>query len=171
MGSGGMVVMDARSCMVDIARYFLEFTVEESCGKCVPCRVGLKRMYEVLDQICTGQGRPEHLDFLKKMAATVTETSLCGLGNTAPNPVLTTLNRFEEEYIAHIENRCCPAHACVDLVAFIVDEERCTACGACAKVCPTDAVSWQRKQPAVIDLEACIRCKSCVNACTYMAID
>jgi NADH-quinone oxidoreductase subunit F len=170
MGSGGMIIMDQKTCMVDLARYFLRFTVEESCGKCVPCRVGLKRMLEVLEEITAGRGKEEHLVFLEAMADTVKNASLCGLGNTAPNPVLTTLNYFRDEYAAHIRDRECPAHACTALLEFVVDESACTKCGRCYSVCPADAITWKKKQYAKIDKEKCIQCKSCVMACDFMAI-
>jgi len=171
MGSGGMIVMDQRSCMVDIARFFLSFTVAESCGKCVPCRIGLKRMLEVLEMITDGKGTKEHIDFLKELSETIKDTALCGLGNTAPNPVLTTLKYFEEEYVAHISQRTCPSHVCTPLVKFEVIPEDCIKCGQCKKACPVDAVIWEKKQVAKIDKDRCIKCKSCITTCPVMAIE
>jgi len=170
MGSGGIIVVDAKTCMVDVARYFLNFTVDESCGKCVPCRIGLKRLHEVLTEITEGCGSPEHIDFLENMSQTIKNTSLCGLGNTAPNPVLTTLRYFRDEYEAHVQERECPAHVCTALLHFEVDEEKCTKCGRCAQVCPGEAITWKKKSYARIDKEKCIRCKSCILACEFMAI-
>jgi NADH-quinone oxidoreductase subunit F len=170
MGSGGFVVMDESTCMVDIARFFLSFTVAESCGKCVPCRVGLKRMLEVLEQITGGKGTREHLEFLQKMGEVIKDTALCGLGNTAPNPVLTTLKYFSDEYEAHIENKCCPAHVCVELVKFEVIEEKCVKCGACYEACPVEAIDWEKKQYAKINKDKCIKCKACIAACNFDAI-
>lgn len=170
MGSGGFVVMDESTCMVDIARFFLSFTVAESCGKCVPCRVGLKRMLEVLEQITGGKGTREHLEFLQKMGEVIKDTALCGLGNTAPNPVLTTLKYFSDEYEAHIEGKCCPAHVCVELVKFEVIEEKCVKCGLCFKACPVEAIDWEKKQYAKINKDKCIKCKACIAACNFDAI-
>jgi ferredoxin len=170
MGSGGMVVMDQRSCMVDIAKFFLSFTVAESCGKCVPCRIGLKRMLEVLELITDGKGTMEHYQFLKEMSQTILDTALCGLGNTAPNPILTTIDYFEDEYLAHIKEKKCPAHVCTPLVDFEVDEKTCIKCGRCYKVCPVDAIEWKKKEIARIDKEKCIKCKSCITECPVMAI-
>ncbi len=170
MGSGGMIVMDQRTCMVDIAKFFINFTVTESCGKCVPCRVGLKRMLEVLEKISEGKGTQEHIDFLKEMGESIKSTSLCGLGQTAPNPVLTTLRYFEDEYIEHIKNSNCPSHVCNNLIKFEVIEDECIKCGQCAKACPVDAIEWQKKEFAKIDNDKCIECKSCISACPVMAI-
>jgi NADH-quinone oxidoreductase subunit F len=170
MGSGGMVVMDQRSCMVDIAKFFLSFTVAESCGKCVPCRIGLKRMLEVLEKITDGEGTMEHLEFLKEMSQTILDTALCGLGNTAPNPVLTTITYFENEYLSHIKDNSCPAHVCTPLVDFVVDEAKCIKCGMCYKVCPSDAIEWKKKEVARINQKKCIKCKSCITECPVMAI-
>ncbi len=170
MGSGGIIVMDAKTCMVDVARYFLNFTVEESCGQCVPCRVGLKRMHEVLTEITEGRGMQQHVEFLGHMSETIKSTSLCGLGNTAPNPVLTTLRYFKDEYEAHITEHKCPAHACTALLDFEVDEDKCTKCGRCSKACPADAISWKKKQYAKIEKEKCTQCKSCILKCDFMAI-
>ena len=170
MGSGGMVVMDERACMVDIARFFLSFTVAESCGKCVPCRIGLKRMLEVLELICEGKGNYEHLSFLQEMGETVIDTALCGLGSTAPNPVLTTLHYFRDEYEAHIERKYCPSHVCTNLIDFEINKDRCIKCGHCFMVCPVKAIIWEKKKYPHIDKSICIKCKSCVSNCPVMAI-
>jgi len=170
MGSGGMVVMDTRTCMVDVARFFLDFTVNESCGKCVPCRVGLKRTLEVLDEITAGRGTEKHITFLREMGNTIKNTALCGLGNTAPNPVLTTLRYFPEEYDAHIHEHVCPSKVCTALIKFEFIEENCTKCGKCFKACPVDAISWEKKQYPVLDKEKCIKCKTCIDACNFEAI-
>ncbi|MDD5064602.1 MAG: NADH-ubiquinone oxidoreductase-F iron-sulfur binding region domain-containing protein [Phycisphaerae bacterium] len=170
MGSGGMIVMDERACMVDMAKFFINFTVAESCGKCVPCRVGLKRMLEVIDAITEGKGREEHIKFLQEMSGTIKSTALCGLGNTAPNPVLTTLKYFRDEYEAHVKDRICPSHACSELLKYEVIESKCVKCGQCYKACPVDAIRWRKKEYAVIDKDKCIKCKACFNACEFMAI-
>ncbi len=171
MGSGGMVVMDQKTCMVDVARYFLSFTVAESCGKCVPCRIGLKRMYEILETITEGNGTEEHLIFLKEMSDTIKKTALCGLGNTAPNPVLTTMKYYSNEYESHIKDKNCPATVCTNLIKFEVNEDKCVKCGVCFKACPVDAIEWKKKEYAKIDKDKCIKCKSCINACKFMAIE
>jgi NADH-quinone oxidoreductase subunit F len=170
MGSGGLVVMDQSSCMVDIARFFLNFTVKESCGKCVPCRSGLKKMLDILERIAQGEGSTGDLDKLERMAKAIKATALCGLGNTAPNPVLTTLKYFRDEYEAHINEKKCPASVCVDLIAFEVDQEICTKCGKCFKACPAEAVIWEKKQTAKIDKEKCIKCRACIDVCEFQAI-
>jgi len=170
MGSGGMIVMDKKTCMVDMARFFLNFTVAESCGKCVPCRVGLKRMLEVIEKITEGKGKKEHINFLHEMGITIKNTALCGLGNTAPNPVLTTLKYFPNEYQAHIKNKSCPAHVCLELLKFEVIKENCVKCGQCYKACPVGAIDWKKKEYPKINKEKCIKCKSCINACDFMAI-
>jgi NADH-quinone oxidoreductase subunit F len=170
MGSGGFVVMDEKTCMVDIARYFLSFTVAESCGKCVPCRVGLKRMLEVLEEIAAGRGKEEHLTFLEELGTSIKESALCGLGNSAPNPALTTLRYFMDEYLAHIRNGQCPAHVCTPLVKFVVVEQNCTKCGQCFRACPSGAIKWQKKEYAHIDQSKCIKCKACIDACDFKAI-
>jgi len=170
MGSGGMVVMDERTCMVDIARFFLDFTVAESCGKCVSCRVGLKRMLEVLEEITAGRGKEEHLKFLQEMSTTIKDTALCGLGNTAPNPVLTTLRYFLDEYQAHIKDKNCPSHVCLRLLEFEVMQNACAKCGKCYEVCPVGAIDWKKKEFAKINQDKCIKCKACINVCPFMAI-
>lgn len=170
MGSGGMVVMDKKTCMVDIAKFFLDFTVEESCGKCVPCRIGLKRMLEVIEEITAGRGKEEHIEFLQEMSITIKNTALCGLGNTAPNPVLTTLKYFIDEYKSHIKDKTCTANVCTELLKFEVDNELCTKCGACFKACPSEAIKWKKKEYPKIIKDKCIKCKSCINACNFMAI-
>lgn len=171
MGSGGMIIMDERTCMVDIAKFFLDFTVAESCGKCVPCRVGLKRMLEVFEKITEGKGKKEHITFLQEMATTIKDTALCGLGNTAPNPVLTTLKYFLDEVQAHIEDKICPAHVCLRLMKFEVVIDKCVKCGRCYEVCPANAIDWEKKEYAKINKDKCIKCKACVNACPFMAIE
>jgi len=170
MGSGGMVVMDERTCMVDIAKFFLDFTVAESCGKCVSCRVGLKRMLDVLEEITAGTGKEEHLKFLQEMSTTIKDTALCGLGNTAPNPVLTTLRYFLDEYQAHIKDKRCPSHVCVKLLKFEVMQDVCVKCGKCYEVCPVGAIDWKKKEFAKINQDKCMKCKACINACPFMAI-
>jgi NADP-reducing hydrogenase subunit HndC len=170
MGSGGLIVMDDRTCMVDTARFFLDFIRQESCGKCVPCRVGTQHMYDILDRICHGQGRPEDLDTLEELARHVKIASLCGLGQTAPNPVLSTLQHFRDEYVAHVTHRRCPAGACKELTKFAIDPARCTACGKCIKVCPTDAIAGAKKTPHVIDQNKCIVCGACRETCPFDAV-
>jgi NADH-quinone oxidoreductase subunit F len=170
MGSGGLVVMDESSCMVDIARFFLNFTVKESCGKCVPCRAGLKKMLDILERIAQGEGSSGDIEKLQRIAMAIKDTALCGLGNTAPNPILTTLKYFRDEYEAHINEKTCPASVCLDLIKFEVEEEACTMCGKCYKECPSEAVVWEKKQTAKIDKEKCIKCRACIAACDYRAI-
>lgn len=170
MGSGGMIVMDEDTCMVDLARYFLNFTVQESCGKCTPCRVGTRHMVEILDKICRGEGEPEDLDKLDFLANTVHSTSLCGLGQTAPNPVLTTLKHFRDEYEAHILDKRCDALVCKDLIEFHVIENRCTGCQRCVSVCPTSAITGPRSEPHNLDAEKCIKCRACYEICRFDAI-
>jgi NADH:ubiquinone oxidoreductase subunit F (NADH-binding)/NAD-dependent dihydropyrimidine dehydrogenase PreA subunit len=170
MGSGGIVVMDDTNCMVDVARFFTQFCVDESCGKCVPCRVGLKAMLGTLEKIMTGRGEYGDLEELEGQANHILATSHCGLGQAAPNPVLSTLRYFRDEYEAHIREKRCPAHVCVDLIRFEVDAAACKRCGLCFKVCPVDAVAWQKKEVAAINRDKCIRCKSCIRACKFKAI-
>jgi len=170
MGSGGLVVMDETTCMVDLARFFLNFTQSESCGKCTPCREGTKRMLEILTRICNGEGVPEDIDTLERLGRVIKSTALCGLGNTAPNPVLSTLRYFRDEYEAHIYDKRCPAHACSALLVYSVDEEKCIGCGRCAKVCPAGAISGDKKEPHKIDTEKCIKCGSCIEQCKKDAI-
>jgi NADH:ubiquinone oxidoreductase subunit F (NADH-binding)/(2Fe-2S) ferredoxin/Pyruvate/2-oxoacid:ferredoxin oxidoreductase delta subunit len=170
MGSGGMVVMDTGTCMVDVAKFFLNFTQNESCGKCTFCRIGTKRMLEILTRITEGKGRMEDLDLLEELSERIKKTSLCGLGQTAPNPVLTTLKYFRDEYIAHIQEHRCPAGVCKELITFTIDAEKCVGCTACARKCPVNCISGEVKKPHVIDQEACIKCGSCYDTCKFNAI-
>jgi ferredoxin len=170
MGSGGIVVMDDSNCMVDVARFFTQFCVDESCGKCVPCRVGLKVMLGTLEKIIVGKGEPEDLKILENQAKHIQATSHCGLGQAAPNPVLSTLRYFRHEYEAHIFEKRCPSLVCIDLIQFEIDRDKCKLCGLCSKVCPVNAIAWQKKAYPVLDKEACIRCKSCIRACKFKAI-
>jgi NADH:ubiquinone oxidoreductase subunit F (NADH-binding)/(2Fe-2S) ferredoxin len=170
MGSGGMIVMDEDTCMVDLARYFLKFTVEESCGKCTPCRVGTRHMVEILDKICDGLGTKEDLKRLEYLANTIKSTSLCGLGQTAPNPVITTLKYFRDEYKAHIVDKFCPALVCKSLIVYSVIEEKCTGCQRCVSVCPTGAITGPRAKPHSLDVNKCIKCRACYEICRFDAI-
>jgi NADH:ubiquinone oxidoreductase subunit F (NADH-binding)/NAD-dependent dihydropyrimidine dehydrogenase PreA subunit/(2Fe-2S) ferredoxin len=171
MGSGGLVVMNDATCMVDTARFFTDFSVDESCGKCVPCRVGMKVMLNILNRIVTGKGETEDIARLERLGQHIKETSHCGLGKTAPNPVLSTIRYFRNEYEAHIQDKRCPALVCVDLIQFRVDAEKCKKCGLCKKACPAEAITWEKKAPAAINLEKCIRCRSCIQACKFKAIE
>ncbi|WAM31907.1 NADH-quinone oxidoreductase subunit NuoF [Caldicellulosiruptor naganoensis] len=171
MGSGGMIVMDETTCMVDIARFFLEFTCKESCGKCTYCRVGTRRMLEILDRICNGEGRDGDLELLEELAVSVKDGSLCGLGQTAPNPVLTTLRYFKDEYIAHIRDKKCPAKQCKALITYSILPEKCTGCGLCARKCPTKAITGERLKPHVIDQSKCTKCGTCMNVCRFGAVN
>ena len=170
MGSGGMVVMDSSTCMVDVARFFLNFTQSESCGKCTFCRIGTRRMLEILTRITKGLGTMEDIQKLRDLAANITKGSLCGLGQTAPNPVLTTLRYFEDEYLAHIQDKRCPAKVCSSLLRFEIIPDQCIGCTACARVCPVSCISGKVKEVHLIDQELCIHCGACYSACKFNAI-
>lgn len=170
MGSGGAIVMDDHTCMVDMARYFMDFIQDESCGKCTPCREGTKQMLDILEDICLGNGKTGDIERLEGLAHVVGKASLCGLGQTASNPVLSTLRYFREEYEAHIEEKRCPAKVCPNLVKFEVDPELCKRCGICYKACPADAIIWEKKQVAVIDKDKCIKCMTCYARCPFDSI-
>jgi NADH-quinone oxidoreductase subunit F len=171
MGSGGMIVMDDHSCMVDVAKYFLAFLQEESCGKCVPCREGVRRMREILEDICAGKGQDGDVELLEKIATGIADGSLCALGGSAPNPVLSTIKYFREEYDAHIKDHRCPAGVCKALITYSIDAEKCTGCGLCIKVCPTQATSGEKKKTHKIDNDKCTRCGACIESCKFEAIN
>jgi len=171
MGSGGMIVMDDRSCMVDVARYFLAFLQDESCGKCTPCREGVHRMRDILEDICGGNGQEGDVELLQRMSLAIMDGSLCALGGSAPNPVLSTIRYFRDEYEAHIKEKRCPAGVCKALITYSINPEKCTACGLCAKVCPTGAAHGEKKKPHVIDEATCTRCGACIESCNFEAIN
>jgi NADH:ubiquinone oxidoreductase subunit F (NADH-binding)/(2Fe-2S) ferredoxin/NAD-dependent dihydropyrimidine dehydrogenase PreA subunit len=171
MGSGGMIVMDNHSCMVDMARFFMDFIQDESCGKCTPCREGTKRMLEVLEKITHGKGEPDDIKLLEEMSYVIKDSALCGLGQTAPNPILSTLQYFRDEYEAHVIEKRCPAKRCKALVKFVVDTEKCKKCGICFKNCPAEAIAWKKKDAAFIYKDKCIKCMSCITSCPFDAID
>ncbi len=170
MGSGGLIVMDEDNCMVDIAKFFLDFTVDESCGKCTPCRVGTRRLLEILDKITSGKGTLEDIDKLEELCYYIKENSLCGLGQTAPNPVLSTLKFFRDEYIAHVVDKKCPAGVCKDLLSFSIEADKCKGCTLCAKKCPVGAISGAVKEAHTIDTSKCIKCGVCMDSCKFKAI-
>ncbi len=171
MGSGGMIVMDDKSCMVDMARFFMDFIQDESCGKCTPCREGTRRMLEILNKITSGKGGPGDLELLEELSAMIQGSALCGLGQTGPNPVLSTLKYFREEYEAHVLDNRCPAKRCPALIDFVVDRDRCKKCGVCFENCPAGAIEWRKKETAYIDRSKCIKCMSCIINCPFDAID
>lgn len=170
MGSGGMVVMDETSCMVAIAKFYLEFTCEESCGKCSPCRIGNKRMLEILERITKGQGCMEDLENLKNLATVIKDTALCGLGQTSPNPVLSTMNNFWDEYVEHVKDKKCRAGACKSLMQYVIDPNLCVGCTSCARNCPVNAIQGEKKTPHVINAKICIKCGTCIEKCKFNAI-
>ena len=170
MGSGGMIVLDEDDCMVAIAKFYLEFTVEESCGKCAPCRIGNKRLYEVLEKICKGKGTTEDLMHLDNMARVIKDTALCGLGQTSPNPVLSTLDNFYDEYVEHVEDKKCRAGVCKRLMRYIIETQNCVGCTACSRACPVAAIAGERKQPHEINQSLCIKCGACIEKCKFNAI-
>ena len=170
MGSGGLIVMDEDTCMVDLARFFLDFTVDESCGKCPPCRIGTKRMHEILVRITEGKGEPEDLDKLEILAKNIKASALCGLGQSAPNPVLSTMKYFRDEYMAHVVDKKCPAGVCKSMVKFIIDTDVCRNCGICKKNCPTGAISGDKNTPFVIDQDKCVKCGVCMEKCPFKSI-
>jgi NADH:ubiquinone oxidoreductase subunit F (NADH-binding)/(2Fe-2S) ferredoxin/Pyruvate/2-oxoacid:ferredoxin oxidoreductase delta subunit len=171
MGSGGMIVMDDQSCMVDVARYFLDFLKEESCGKCVPCREGIRRMSDILEDICAGKGREGDIELLETMASAIADGSLCALGGSAPNPVLSTIKYFREEYEAHIKDHRCPAGVCKALITYSINAEKCTGCGVCIKACPVEAITGEKKKAHCIDKDKCTRCSACIQSCKFDAIN
>ena len=170
MGSGGMIVMDENNCMVDVAKYFLNFLEEESCGKCTPCREGILQMRLILDRITEGKGEEKDIETMEWMSQGIIDGSLCALGGTAPNPVLSTIRYFREEYEAHIRDKKCPAGVCKALITYSIDPETCTGCLACAKICPSDAITGEKKKPHTVNPKKCIKCGACIQVCKFDAV-
>ena len=170
MGSGGMVVMDETTCMVDMARFFLDFTAKESCGKCIHCRIGTKRMLEILNRIVKGEGRDGDIELLEELCTTIKDGALCGLGQTAPNPVLSTLRYFKDEYVAHVVDKKCPAGVCKDLLQYKIVASKCKGCSVCAKNCPVGCIHGEIRSPYVIDSTKCVKCGACMEKCKFGAI-
>ena len=170
MGSGGMVVMDEDTCIVDIAKYFIEFTTDESCGKCTTCREGSYAILEILEKICRGEGEESDLDFLEELSNAIKDGSMCGLGQTLPNPVLSSLRFFRDEYMAHIRDKKCPAKVCKPLIRYYIDPEKCTGCTLCAVKCPQDVISGNKKEPHTINPDKCIKCGICSDVCKFGAV-
>jgi ferredoxin len=171
MGSGGMIVMDNSTCMVDVAKFFLDFLIDESCGKCIPCRLGLKRMREILEEISTGRGSLADLEELQSLSEAVKDGSLCALGGSAPNPVLTTLRYFRNEYEAHILERRCPAAVCKELITYTINPELCNGCTACVRECPQGAITGEKKEPHRLNVALCIKCGACFEVCKFGAVE
>ena len=170
MGSGGAIVMDENTCMVDMARFFMDFIQDESCGKCTPCREGTRRLLQVLEKICDGKGEAGDIELMEELSAVIQQTALCGLGQTGPNPVLSTLRYFRDEFETHIYDKQCPAKRCAALLKFEVEPDLCKKCGLCFKACPVDAIEWKKKEVARIDKEKCIKCMTCYSKCRFDAI-
>ncbi len=171
MGSGGMVVLDEDDCMVSMAKFYLEFTVEESCGKCAPCRIGNKRLLENLEKITNGNGTMEDLELLKIQGQVIKDTSLCGLGQTSPNPILSTLDNFWDEYVEHVEDNKCRAGQCKSMLKYVIIEDECVGCTACARVCPTGAITGNKKEVHFITQDLCIKCGACMDKCKFESIE
>ena len=170
MGSGGMIVMDQDTCMVDVARYFMDFLKEESCGQCNPCREGIKQVLDILTSICAGEGKEGDIELLEELGSMIQKFSLCGLGTSAPNPVLTTLLYFRDEYESHIRDKKCPAGVCKALFHYEITEDECTGCGVCARKCPQDAITGEKKKPHTLNQDLCIKCGICYDVCKFNAI-